>query len=356
MRDLPSELALRGVDILLDSYARIDEGTGVVLGMHRACAETAVWVAAALSLRGVPVETYCFDHRDDALFQEALEERLERIRGPRVRRVAVIICELSTMTFRRALTRAQAADPEGISIVRLINCSPDLFELAFQVTAEEQRRINATVINKLHAARRLRITSALGTDLEITLDSSRYRWVSNFGVPWPGELVMLPAGEVNTFPASIRGRLVADGAFNLNFAVDADARLAGRPVRVDIEGGAMVSYHCDDPGVRGVLDGVFAEEAARNVGELGFGTNLGIKRFIAMNSHINERHPGVHIGFGEHGQPGRVPFQALRHLDLIFEGAEITIDDREVIDSKSFIPTDLPHPAGVHCEDTDAAV
>lgn len=355
IQKLPSELELRGIDTFLDSYARVDEGSACVLCVHRSCADVGAWIAAALTLRGAPLQMFSFDHRDDALFEEVLQGKLAALRRPEIRRVVVIVCELSTMTFRRVLKRAREAEPDRVSLVRLINCSPELFELALQVTAEDLRRINAGLIDRLHRASRLRVTSPQGTDLEITLDSARYRWVSNFGLSGPGEMGILPPGELNTFPAAIRGQLVADGAFNLNLATDVDARLAGRPVRITIEDGRMVDHRCDDRAVSRLLDHVFSEEAARNVGELGFGTNVGITRFIAMNSHINERHPGVHVGFGEHGQPGLVPFQATRHLDLIFADARITVDGGEVIDMGSLSPIELPHPAGVHGEDTDAA-
>ncbi|MDI1481678.1 aminopeptidase [Polyangium sp. y55x31] len=349
-----SDLAMRGVDIFLDGYARVDQRTGVVLAVHAACAEAGAWIGAALELNDIPLAAFGFAHRDDARFEEDLTRSLARLRAASsVERTTVIVCELSTVSFSRVLRRAIAADRERVSVHRLVNCTSDLFELGFQVSALDQRRINAEALHKLGGASRLRITSKGGTDLEITLDPLRYRWMSNHGTPGPGEILVLPAGEVNTFPATIRGRLVADGAFNYNFPTEIDARLAESPVVIEIEDGKMASYHCDDPRVLALLAEVFADVASRNVGELGFGTNVGITRFIPMNSHLNERHPGVHIGFGEHGQPGRVAFQALRHLDLVFDDARVLIDGHGVFDRGSLVPTDAPHPSDTHGEDTE---
>ncbi|MRG97265.1 hypothetical protein [Polyangium spumosum] len=349
-----SELAMRGVDIFLDGYARVDERTGVVIAVHAACAEAGAWIAATLELNKIPFEAFGFSHRDDTRFEEDLTRSLARLRAAaHVERTTIIVCELSTVSFSRVLRRAIAADREHTSVHRLVNCTSDLFELGFQVSAHDQRRINAEALHKLGRARRLQITSKGGTDLEVMLDPTRYRWMSNHGTPGLGEILVLPAGEVNTFPAVIRGRLVADGAFNYNFHTEIDARLAESPVTIEIEDGKMASYHCDHPAVSALLAEVFAEVASRNVGELGFGTNVGITRFIPMNSHLNERHPGVHIGFGEHGQPGRVAFQALRHLDLVFDDARVLIDGNDVFERGSLVPTDAVHPSDTHGEDTE---
>src|SRR6185369_16826531 len=109
----------------------------------------------------------------------------------------------------------------------------------------------------------------------------------------------------------VDGVLVADGAINCNMTCDVDdPRLAGRPVRVEIADGRATSMRCDDdriaefPGAffamentrRGPLGaGEFsATENARRVGEVGLGTNVGIRRFVPMVSFINERVPTLH--------------------------------------------------------------
>jgi hypothetical protein len=353
----PSVRAMLGIEVFLEQYIGLAPEDGVVLSWHDDCRVVATWIRAAVTLRGNGVEGFAFAHRDDVRFEQDLIDAIHRLQCGGVAGVTrVIVLERDTMSFREPLARRSASGLPALSVWRLINAVPDLLELALQVGPDVLRSLNAGLLEKLVPARRLRITTPRGTDLDVHLDSSRYRWVSNFGIPSATELTILPAGEVNTYPASISGRLVADGAFNLNLMTGDDARLSHRPVTLKIENGILRTWESEDYGMRRLLEDVFTEEAARNVGELGFGSNIGIDRFIALNSHINERHPGVHVGFGEHGQPGRVPYRAVAHMDFIVDDATIVTDRGEEIVTRALKPGVRPHPAGTHSEDTDAGM
>lgn len=63
-----------------------------------------------------------------------------------------------------------------------------------------------------------------------------------------------------------------------------------------------VSFDCADAPLRELVQGCFDRPYGRKVGELGFGTNDAIGAFVPDNSHLNERHPSLHIGFGQHNQ------------------------------------------------------
>ena len=202
-------------------------------------------------------------------------------------------------------------------------------------------------------ANQLCIKTLGGTDLRVTIDANRHRWISNRGTSHPGGVVILPAGEVATFPASISGVHVADFAFNVNAITDRDARLQDHPATVWIEEGRAVKYQCDDAAMSQFLEECFRTHCAYNVGELGFGTNFGISDAISMNSHINERRPGVHIGFGQHNQdPGVVGYQCSIHLDLIARGGMVWVDDDPTpLDLEHIVPSSQPHPTNSRDED-----
>ena len=63
----------------------------------------------------------------------------------------------------------------------------------------------------------------------------------------------------------------------------------------------------------------YATENARRVGEVGLGTNVGIRRFVPMVSFINERVPTLPLGFGAHLQPPGLAYTCHVHLDLILD-------------------------------------
>jgi leucyl aminopeptidase (aminopeptidase T) len=160
---------------------------------------------------------------------------------------------------------------------------------------------------------------------------------------------------VATYPASIDGLLVADFAYNVNAIAHRDCRLHSHPVKVWIKEGRVARYECDDPETSRFLDECFRERHADQVGELGFGTNPFAGEAVAANSHINERHCGVHLGFGLHNQNRGVVERACTtrvHLDLIARGGKIWIDgDPDCLDLENLVPSSGAHPLSPRDED-----
>jgi hypothetical protein len=71
---------------------------------------------------------------------------------------------------------------------------------------------------------------------------------------------------------------------------------------------------------------------------------------------MNERRPGIHLGFGQHNQiESEVGYQCQLHLDLIARGALVWADDRpEPIALEHLALTNEQHPLDVRDEDVFA--
>jgi len=340
-----------GVQSLLDNYVRIQASDTVLVMYTSDSYEAAAWVSAALELRKVAVRrVWMAPLRDDG-FQERLRlalPALEQLNG----RLVVLSFERDTMSHTRALAEAVSKYQPNCAIYRSISTCPSLFSNALRVLPEELSARNIAVLERCMTAQRLKITTAGGTDLSVTIDP-KHRWISNRGIARPGGVVILPAGEVATFPASIHGVFIADFAFNVNAITERDSRLHDHPITVWVEDGRAVRYECDDPPTSGFLEECFHTHCAYNVGELGFGTNFGVRDAIPLNSHINERRPGIHIGFGQHNQdPGVVGYQCAIHLDLIARGGIVWVnDDPEPLDLENIAPSSGHHPGSTRDED-----
>lgn len=125
--------------------------------------------------------------------------------------------------------------------------------------------------------------------------------------------------------------LVADRAYNVNAFTQLDARLEKNPIRIRLKDSQAVDYDCNSPELSRLVEAAFTHPNARRVGEVGFGTNGGMGDFISMNSHINERHPGVHLGFGQHNQSiYDMEYYSPIHMDLITPGGHVWVDDNQV--------------------------
>lgn len=345
-----------GVDRLIDGYARVRPADLVLVPYTPDSREPASWVVSTLRARGVATTPLAMRALEDVSFPSRLEAALPAPSELDGRKLVIISLERDTMShtevFREALRRYA---PEQWLTIRMISASTEFFTHAMQADAAELSARNVAVLERLMSAGELRVTSPGGTDLRVTLKPEQYKWLSNRGAYRPGGMIVLPPGEVATFPESVDGVLVADGAFNINVFTRLDARLGRAPISVTIERGRAVHFSCDDAKLSEMLRLCFDRPNARRVGEVGFGTNWAIPTWIPLNSHINERRPGLHIGFGQHNQSVYVvDYRCDIHMDLITDGGLVWADgDASPLDLKQVLPSPNAHPSLVMDEDID---
>ncbi|MGW6917008.1 hypothetical protein ACWGB8_24740 [Kitasatospora sp. NPDC054939] len=342
-----------GVDALLDRYAGLSDRDHCIVVFSPDSREAAAWLVAGLKQRNIGTQVIGMRPLVDYGFAARLKAAVpdpESFTG----RLVIFTLERDTMShFSPLLHTMQQFGSDRCMVVRIISASREFFEQALNLGPDELSARNAELLTRLTEARSIRVRSRSGTDLRIGLDAARYDWISNRGVWRPGGFTILPAGEIATYPASIDGRLVADGALNCNVITRIDTRLAAHPLTVDIADGRATGFSGGDDDVRELVELCFKQPHGTRVGELGFGTNTGIDRFIPANSHINERRVGVHIGFGQHNQDRAVvDYEEKVHLDLITDGAEIYLDDDpEPVDLANLRLTGAEHPVLVRDED-----
>ncbi|MEU1456924.1 hypothetical protein [Streptomyces avermitilis] len=342
-----------GVDALLDRYAGLSDRDHCVVVFAPDSREAAAWLVAGLKQRKLSTQVIGMRPLVDYGFAARLKSAVpdpESFTG----RLVIFTLERDTMShFSPLLNVMQQFGSDRCMVVRIISASREFFEQALNLGPDELSARNAALLTRLTKARSIRVRSRGGTDLRIRLDAGRYDWISNRGVWRPGGFTILPAGEIATYPARIDGRLVADGALNCNVITRIDTRLAAHPLTVGITDGRATGFTGGDDDVRELVELCFKQPHGTRVGELGFGTNSGIDRFIPANSHINERRVGVHIGFGQHNQDRAVVgYEEKVHLDLITDGAELYIDDEcEPVDLENLQLTGDEHPELVRDED-----
>ena len=345
-----------GVNALLDDYWGLEQGDIVILPYTIDSQEAVAWVSAAIKLRGIPVSTVWMAPLQDSEFSSRFAAVLPNPDDV-PNRLVIATFEMDTLSHDHIIrSELSQFDPTKTLVFRVISACESLFSDALMVSPEQLSARNATILEYCDGQKQLTIKTEGGTDLEVEVDSEKFRWVSNRGVWRPGSFTILPAGEVATFPVSINGVLVADFAFNLNLITDMDVRLEQNPVTVWIENSKVVRYECRDKELSKFLDECFNTDCSRIVGELGFGTNFGVDTAIALNSHINERHAGLHLGFGESNQPPSVVgYSCNIHLDLIARGGTVLASDRtEPLNLKNIQPSKHPHPVSTLDEDASS--
>ncbi|MHB8247100.1 MAG: M29 family metallopeptidase [Acidimicrobiales bacterium] len=353
-RELEPDVLL-GVGHFLDSYAGL-ASTDTLLILYTPECRT---LAALMMLHAEDTGATAKHLSMRAVQDDALESRIAAVlaspdvlESPKLKLVTI---ERNTMSHAAILRRAVVGiRPERVDVLRIINGSPEFFEQTMSVTPAQLSQVNAGLLEKCMETSSLRVTGRGGTDIEIGLHK-QFRWLSNRGHRRPGAFVVFPAGEISTYSDRVNGTLVADGAFNVTAFTELDARLEAHPVTVEIEDSRIRDFRCADRRIMALMQRCVSFENGDRLGEIGFGTNVGIGSFIAMNSHINERKPGFHLGFGQHNQlRSVVPYECKVHLDLITANAQVYSSDGVLVASSDRWPSsNNPHSPEIYDEDID---
>lgn len=350
------EQVWRGVSLMLDQYIHLKDHDRVLLLYARSAREPAAWVAAELDIRGIPAMLMDLEGLSAAAIKQSLSSAkfdLDQITD----RLVVLCIEYDIVAPSDSIRDAlEPFSGKRTEVFRTVMTGAEFFKQAVTTSPATLNNINAGLLHSLRSAEQFKVRTSSGSELDVVLDPARYRWVSNRGLHREGAFVLLPAGEVATYPAQISGTLVADGAFNSTAYTTLDARLQQHPAVFEIENGIMVDYKCANPSVRKLIERCLRLPNADRVGELGFGTNIGIERFISLNSHLNERFPSVHIGFGQSNQVRGLVHSCDVHVDFITSDCVIEIAGQPPLRSQDFKDLTGEHPAieeGVFDEDLD---
>ena len=341
-----------GMGRLLDDYLQVDaEKDFVVVAYTPDSRDAAALCIAGLKARNVQNSAVGMRPLIDYEFAARLQNHVDAAAGRT--RLHVLTLERDTMSHFGPLEAVLKSRPsESCMITRIISASPEFFSMGLHRTPQHLSARNATLLHLLRQSDSMRITTPAGTDLEVTLDEKRFDWISNRGIWRKGAFTILPPGEIATFPAEINGVLVADGAINCNIITRLDVRLGQTPATITIDESRAVDFKCDNRELLELLSLCFARKNGPRVGELGFGTNDGISQFIPANSHLNERYPGVHIGFGQHNQPlGAAGYDEDVHLDMITNDAVVQPAGLAHIQMSDLPHLNVKHPDDVRDED-----
>jgi leucyl aminopeptidase (aminopeptidase T) len=142
----------------------------------------------------------------------------------------------------------------------------------------------------------LRYRTAYGTDLEVTLNPDA-RWGEHVGIIRPGRWENLPAGQLFTSPANVKGVYVANASLDIGFKGQPPS-LETAPVRFEIDEGACRAVTCDDPELAQAVDQhLRGTPDLDRVGQVALGTNPGLASPIG-EPVFDQCVPGLHLVFG----------------------------------------------------------
>ncbi len=222
----------------------------------------------------------------------------------------------------------------GARVLAISNEHPEILERTAP-RAEDEGPVREAM-RRLKAAKQMRVRSAAGTDLAITLADARVGGVWGFSAR-PGSLSHWPGGLVLAFPAagSVQGSLVLDrGDVNLSFK-----RYLQDPVRLRIEYDHVVAIEGDSVDadlMRGYFE-AWGDTEAYAVSHVGWGLNRRA-RWDAMTFYDKADFNGTELrafagsflySTGANEVAGR---HTLGHFDLPLRRCTVTLDERIEVD------------------------
>jgi aminopeptidase len=217
-----------------------------------------------------------------------------------------------------------------IRYAHMVGVTPRIMREGMRADYLQVDRLSSRLCERMDRARSLTVCTAAGTDLRATFDHS-LAWVKTSGLINPRYWSNLPAGEVFTTPGSVDGTFVCDGTagdyFNAKYGV-----LRETPLTLEIRAGRLVDARCDREDLRhDFWQYCHTDENSDRVGELAFGTNLGLREMIGVLLQ-DEKVPGVHIAFGDpYGSQTHADWKSRTHVDVLTRDCNVWIDDEQVI-------------------------
>ena len=217
-----------------------------------------------------------------------------------------------------------------IRYAHMIGVTPEIMQQGMRADYTLVDRLSERLLQRTRSARSLTVRTDAGTSLVAAFDPA-FDWVKTSGLISRRYWSNLPAGEVFTTPASVDGTFVCDGTAGDYFCQKYGA-LESTPLVLEIRQGRLVAANC----LRKDLENEFwsychTDENSNRVGELAFGTNLGLSDMIGVLLQ-DEKLPGVHLAFGDpYGSQTHAPWTSRTHVDVLARRCNVWIDDEQVI-------------------------
>ncbi len=230
---------------------------------------------------------------------------------------------------RMAIVRV--VERRQIRYAHMIGVTPEIMQQGMRADYRKVDELSDRLRERMVHAETLTVQTEAGTSFKAHFNP-KLDWVKTSGLISPRYWSNLPAGEVFTTPASVDGTFVCDATagdyFNGKYG-----DLQATPLVMEIRGGRLKHVECPRKDLEEEFwDYCHTDENSDRVGELAFGTNLGLSRMIGILLQ-DEKFPGVHIAFGDpYGSQTHADWKSRTHVDVLTRNCDVWIDEDQVIE------------------------
>lgn len=290
-------------------------------------AEVAASLAAAVDAVGATCEAVLLED----VAKRPVEEAPARVLQALERADAGILCiQPKEGELRARMQIVDLVEQRRIRYAHMIGVTPAIMLQGMRADYRLIDRLSDRLLERVRAGRALRVRTPGGTSFTATFDPAM-DWVKTSGLISRRYWSNLPAGEVFTTPGSVDGVFVCDATagdyFNAKYG-----DLRETPMRLEITRGRLVGIECARRDVEAEFwEYCHTDENSDRVGELAFGTNIGVGEMIGILLQ-DEKAPGVHIAFGDpYASQTGANWSSSTHVDVLTRQCDVWIDDEQVI-------------------------
>jgi len=218
-----------------------------------------------------------------------------------------------------------------IRYAHMVGVTSEIMQQGMRADYRLVDRLSDKLRERMLRAETLTVKTEAGTKFAAHFDRG-LDWVKTSGLISPRYWSNLPAGEVFTTPATVDGTFVCDATAGDHFN-GKYGDLQTTPLVLEISGGRLVRAECERKDLEEEFwDYCHTDENSDRVGELAFGTNLGLSEMIGILLQ-DEKFPGVHIAFGDpYGSQTHADWKSKTHVDVLTRECDVWIDDDQVIE------------------------
>ena len=323
----PSELTA-GAKNAVDVCLGVKPGENVLVIADEVSRSVAASLESALKERGARFTGLLLEEFGPRPMNAAPEPVLEALEGTDVG-VLCMTPQPGELGARMAIVRV--VERRQIRYAHMIGVTAEIMQQGMRADYRKVDELSDRLRERMLRAETLTVKTEAGTSLKAHF-SPKLDWVKTSGLISPRYWSNLPAGEVFTTPASVDGTFVCDATagdyFNGKYG-----DLQATPMVMEIAHGRLKHVECP----RKDLEEEFwsychTDENSDRVGELAFGTNLGLSRMIGILLQ-DEKFPGVHIAFGDpYGSQTHADWKSRTHVDVLTRNCDVWIDEDQVIE------------------------
>ncbi len=323
----PQTELMPGARNAVETCLAVQPGEHVALIADEASSAVAASIAAALEERHAAFTGLLLEDFGPRPMRAAPEDVLKALETDDVG----ILCvqpQQDELCARMAIVRV--VERRQIRYAHMVGVTPAIMQQGMRTDYRLVDKLSDKLRDRMLRAETLTVKTDAGTAFKAHFDGG-LDWVKTSGLISRRYWSNLPAGEVFTTPATVDGTFVCDATAGDHFN-GKYGDLQATPLVLQIKGARLAGVECSRKDLQQEFwDYCHTDENSDRVGELAFGTNLGLSEMIGILLQ-DEKFPGVHIAFGDpYGSQTHANWKSKTHVDVLTRNCNVWIDDDQVI-------------------------